>query len=74
MVRIPPFQGGGSCSIHGSCILIFFVWHFFLVGSNISKISINVLFEETQYGILRGFCGSLEDLEYIKFFLFAAIK
>ena len=19
MVRIPPFQGGGSCSIHGSC-------------------------------------------------------
>ena len=23
MVRIPPFQGGGSCSIHGSCIIIF---------------------------------------------------
>ena len=22
MVRIPPFQGGGSCSIHGGCIQI----------------------------------------------------
>lgn len=26
MVRIPPFQGGGSCSIHGSCkLLLLFV-------------------------------------------------
>lgn len=23
MVRIPPFQGGGSCSIHGSCKTLF---------------------------------------------------
>ena len=25
MVRIPPFQGGGSCSIHGGCIATSFV-------------------------------------------------
>ena len=37
MVRIPPFQGGGSCSIHGSCILfcifffVFFRSHSFFV-------------------------------------------
>lgn len=32
MVRIPPFQGGGSCSIHGSCMgkIFSFFWVFCL--------------------------------------------